>query len=369
MFEGEVDPAAGPAAARLRRLGVELRVVCPPGAVDVFEEAGAAVTPLQVGTGVGSLSALRRVLAEGVEVVHAHGLRAGLAATLARPGGLPLVLSWSDAVPTAGISALVARAVTRTVVPAAAAVLAATPELVAAASEFGARALFVPPVLPDPARLTRSPDQVREELALDARAPIVLARARLLEENRLDLLVEASARWRREGVAGHVVLVGAGPAYRDLVARATVARAPVTFAGERRAEASAEDERAGLEDLLAAATVAVVTDVRARPDFALRAARAGVPVVVPEDGVIGQLLGDGAIAVPAGEVGSLDETVRSLLAEPGARSVLAARARSQVATWPDAAGAAADLAALYERVSRATVTADTEPSDTPGGLR
>jgi glycosyltransferase involved in cell wall biosynthesis len=392
VFEGEVDRTAAAVVAELVRLGVEVCAVCPPRSVALFEGTGAVMTPLQVGTGVASLSALRRLLRQGApagdgpepvdgpDLVHAHGLRAGLAAALARPGSLPLVLTWSDPVATAGVPALVTRAITRTVVPAASAVLAATPELVTAATQLGAgEVLAVPPTMPEPPALTRSAEQVREELALSAEGPIVLSRAKLVEETRLDVLVAASARWRRDGAAAHVVLVGIGPAYRDLVAQATVARAPVTFAGDRTTAAfEAEEERAGVEDLLAAATLAVVTDLRARPEFAARAARAGVALVVPAGGVITRLLGeDAVVAVAPGDVEALDETVRSLLHDPGARAAVAERARALVSTWPDAAGAAERLMELYARVSRATAAGpadgaerSTAPaSDTPGGLR
>src|SRR5690606_28781437 len=115
---------------------------------------------------------------------------------------------------------------------------------------------FVPPVLPAVApQPSRSAEQVREELALPDR-PLVLARAGLYDRARLDVLIEASVRWRRNGTAAHAVLVGVGPAYRDLVAQATVARAPVTFAGERTDATDEADDRATLADLLAASTLA-----------------------------------------------------------------------------------------------------------------
>jgi glycosyltransferase involved in cell wall biosynthesis len=408
VFEGEVGHDGPLLVGELLRHGVDVRVVCPPAVSALF--AGTAVTPLAVGTGVAALAALRRVLAEA-DVAHAHGLRAGLAVTLARASGLPFVLSWTDPVATTGAAGIVGRALTRTVVPAAAAVLAATPDLVRAATRLGAKEVALAPLLlPAAAVPSHTAEQVREELALPAEGPIVLAQARLVEESRLDVLVEACARWRRPG-GPLVVLVGVGPAYRDLVGQATRTRAPVTFAGDRtdapppdpsgdgpdRTAAAAgpadqaedgpvPEERASLADLLAAATLVVVTDPRARPGFALQAARAGVPLVVPHGGLIARLIGGetveetagqagsaageqtggpdavpagpprGIVTVPAGDVDALDAAVRALLDDPVARADLAAAARASVGGGPDAAATASDLAARYERVSGDTAT-------------
>jgi glycosyltransferase involved in cell wall biosynthesis len=376
-------------------------VVEPPAGSLIVEPAGAAVVR-PGGLPMVELAGAPVAGPAGVDVVHAHGLRAGLASALARSGGTPLVLSWSEAAPSAGAVGLVGRALTRTFIAAAAVVLAATADLAQAATSLGAgQVRHTPPVRPEPSPAVRTPEQVREELALPA-GPIVLAHGRLLDQTRLDVLVDAAAGWRRTDAAAQappqVVLVGVGPAYRNLVARAMVARAPVTFAGDRaapdprsadgtgrdpdgmRPEAThggVGEERAGLADLLAAATVAVVTDTRARPEFALRAALAGVPLVVPEGGTVERLLGGdpvagpAVVAVPAGDVGALDAAVRALLDDPAGRAGLAAAARERVAGWPDIATAAGDLAVIYEQVARVTadgpVAGPADQVDTPGG--
>jgi glycosyltransferase involved in cell wall biosynthesis len=136
------------------------------------------------------------------------------------------------------------------------------------------------------------------------------------------------------------------------------------------------EERASLEALLAASAVAVVTDPRARPGFALRAARAGVALVVPQGGVVAALLGgeaqtvvgtgEGVATVPSGDVDALEEAVRALLDNPAARADLVATARARVADWPDVPAVAAQLAALYERASRPTAEDSAAVSDTPG---
>ncbi|MDT5026450.1 MAG: hypothetical protein QOE61_2876, partial [Micromonosporaceae bacterium] len=83
--------------------GTRVDVYCPATTEDTFAfgEAGARVTiiddiPASPGPrDVGVVSNLRRALrAEPVDLIHAHGLRAGFVAAIARPGDTPLVVSW-----------------------------------------------------------------------------------------------------------------------------------------------------------------------------------------------------------------------------------------------------------------------------------
>lgn len=388
VFDGEVGPDAARLAAELARLGV-------------------GTATLVAGGGLGGLATVRRALREA-DVVHAYGLRAALAVALARPGRTPFVVSLAEVPPVPG--SLVTRAIHRAVFPAAAAVLVPTPALVEAVTRLGAREVrVVAPPLPDPLVARRTPEQVREELALSPDGPIVLAVGRLHPDTRFDVLVEAAARWRPRQPRPQVVLVGVGPAYRPLVAQATVARAPVTFAGDRAwpapdaadipagertvtatgaAEPSApfavegaqpdadvaEDERASLADLLAAASVAVVTDPWADPGFALAAARLGVALVVADGGTVAAALPEGVTTVvPPGDADALEAAVAALLDDASARADQVAAARRHVAGWPDAAAVAGELAEVYAAVAGSTgadgyvaAGGTTEASDTPG---
>src|SRR5687767_9155283 len=84
--------------------GVAMTVFCPAAteAQFRFAEAGARVTPLEIparpgGRDLGAVADLRRALrADPVAVLHAHGLRAGLVAALARPSATPLVVTWHN---------------------------------------------------------------------------------------------------------------------------------------------------------------------------------------------------------------------------------------------------------------------------------
>jgi hypothetical protein len=144
-----------------------------PGTGAAFDATGARVISLTVGVGVGAVTALRKVLREsGVDVIHAYGLRAGLAASLARTG-LPLVVDWPGPVPAAGAAGLARRALARTVSAAADLTLAASTDLVATAGRLGAREVVLAPVIaPELGPPQRPVDEVREDLGVTG--PMVL---------------------------------------------------------------------------------------------------------------------------------------------------------------------------------------------------
>jgi glycosyltransferase involved in cell wall biosynthesis len=342
--DGEIGQDVPALARALVLRGVELTVICPPELAWAFAETGATVTPLTVGVGVAAVTALRHALREpGLDVVHAHGLRAGLAASLAKTNGTALVVGWPEPVHVAGASGLARRALARTVAGAADLTLAASTELAAIATRLGAREVRVAPVLvPDLPAATRSADDVRDELGVTG--PMVLAVGRLHARMHHDILVAAAARWRDRRPIPQVVLAGTGPAYRDLVAQVATTRAPIVFAGHR-------DDVA---DLLGAADLAVVTAERVRPLFALEAARAGVALVAAESSGLVDLLAGSAELVPPGDVDALDHAVRRLLDDPGGRTVLAAAGQARAAAWPSVNEAAGEIAAGYAAVAHST---------------
>jgi glycosyltransferase involved in cell wall biosynthesis len=342
--DGEIGQDVPALARALVRQGVDLTVICPPELAVAFEDTGARMTPLAVGVGVAAVTALRHALREpGIDLVHAHGLRAGLAASLARVNGMPLVVGWPEPVHVAGASGLARRALARTVAGAADLTLAASTELAAIATRLGAREVRVAPVLvPELPPPTRSPDEVREELGLGD-GPMVLAAGRLHARMHHEILVAAAARWRDRRPLPQVVLAGTGPAYRDLVAQVATTRAPVTFVGHREDPA----------DLLGAADLAVVTAERVRPLFALEAVRAGVALVATQSSGLTDLLAGAAELVQPGDVDALDHAVRRLLDDPAGRAVLAASGRNRAAGWPTVDEAAGEIAAGYAELAAA----------------
>ncbi|MBY8874481.1 glycosyltransferase family 4 protein [Micromonospora sp. PLK6-60] len=326
-------------------------LVCGPAATQEqfdFTGAGARFVPVEIPASptpadARAVAALRRALADAkVDVVHAHGLRAGLVAVLARPA-VPLVVTWHNAVLAGGLRGQLSRLAERVVARSATIALGASADLVARAAALGAPdarlAPVAAPTLPAPRRRRTA---VRAEFGVAAGQPLILSVGRLHPQKRYDVLVDAAARWRTRRPAPVVVIAGSGPAYLPLAARISAARAPVTLLGHRT----------DVADLLAGADLALVTsDWEARQLFAQEALRAGVPLVATDVGGLPELVGDAAVLVPPGDVDAVDAAVRGLLDDDARRAELARRGVERAAAWPTEADTVAALAALYAELS------------------
>lgn len=290
-----------------------------------------------------AVRSLRRALrARPPAVLHAHGLRAGLVAALARPAGVPLVVTWHNLVVVDGIRGRVYRGLEGYVARAADVTLGASADLVARAREMGAAdarlAAVAAPTLP-PA--TREPAQVRAELGVEPDRPLVLSVGRLHPQKGYDVLAAAAARWVSTVPGVHtpyVAIAGSGPAYMDLAKRISAVRAPVHLLGHR-------DD---IADLLAAADIAVVTSVwEARQLFAQEALRAGVPLVATSVGGIPELVGDAALLVAPHDVDAVAAAGGRLLADPGLRAEYARRGLARATTWPTEEDTLRQVAEVY----------------------
>ncbi|MFJ8834370.1 glycosyltransferase family 4 protein [Micromonospora aurantiaca] len=326
-------------------------LVCGPAATEEqfdFTGAGARFTPVEIPASptpgdARAVTALRRALGDTpVDVVHAHGLRAGLVAALARPAA-PLVVTWHNAVLAGGLRGAVSRLVERVVARSVRVALGASADLVDRAAALGAAdarlAPVAAPALPAPRRRRTA---VRAEFGVAADRPLILSVGRLHPQKRYDVLIDAAARWRTRTPAPLVVVAGSGPAYLPLAARISAARAPVTLLGHRT----------DVADLLGAADLAVVTsDWEARQLFAQEALRAGVPLVATAVGGLPDLVGDAAVLVPPGDVDAVDAAVRDLLDDPARRADLGRRGLARAATWPTEADTVAALAGLYAELT------------------
>jgi glycosyltransferase involved in cell wall biosynthesis len=313
-----------------------------------FTAAGADFLPVEIPASPGpqdsgAIRALRKAFAgREVDVVHAHGLRAGFVAVLARPSA-PIVVTWHNAVLARGLRGHASAVVERIVARGAALTLGASEDLVERARSLGARDARLSAVAAlelAPPRRNRA--QVRAEFRVAPDVPLILSVGRLHPQKRYDVLIEAAARWRELTPAPVVAVAGSGPSYMLLAQRASETRARVYLLGHRT----------DVPDLLAGADLAVVTsDWEARQLFAQEALRAGVPLVATAVGGLPGLVGDAAVLVPAGDVDALDTAVRELLADPDRRADYAARGPRQAATWPDEEGTIADIRAAYASVT------------------
>ncbi|SBT40295.1 glycosyltransferase family 4 protein [Micromonospora narathiwatensis] len=333
-------------AKGLTAAGVSVLVCGPAATQDQFDftGVGARFAPVEIPASptpadARAVAALRRALtATGVDVVHAHGLRAGLVAVLARSAA-PLVVTWHNAVLAGGLRGGLSRLVERVVARGVRVALGASADLVERAAALGAAdarlAPVAAPTLPAPRRRRAA---VRAEFGVGPDRPLILSVGRLHPQKRYDILVDAAARWRTRSPAPLMLIAGSGPAYLQLAARISAARAPVTLLGHRT----------DVADLLAGADLAVVTsDWEARQLFAQEALHAGVPLVATAVGGLPELVGDAAVLIPAGDVDAVDAAVRGLLDDDVRRADLARRGTARAATWPTEADTVAALAALY----------------------
>ncbi|BCJ35550.1 glycosyl transferase [Actinocatenispora thailandica] len=342
---GGIGRHVGSLAAALVRDGHPVRVLGPREVAERFDFGAAAFRPVPISAGLNparDLPALAALAAglRGADVVHAHGMRAGLLAALARPRSAPLVVTWHNLLPNngSGPRQRLLAALERRLARSATVHLCASDDLVDRVLRLGGRDVRPAPVaapsLPPP---RRDAAQVRAELGAVGR-PLVLSVGRLHQQKGYDLLVDAAARWRGVEPRPLLVIAGDGPERAALTDRIAATGSPVTLLGHR-------DDVA---DLLAACDLAVVSSRwEARQLFAQEALAAGRPLVCTAVGGVPGLVCDAAVLVPAGDGDALAGAVEALLADPARRSELAARARDQAARWPTEADTVAQVEAVY----------------------
>ncbi|TYP81973.1 glycosyltransferase family 4 protein [Blastococcus xanthinilyticus] len=331
--------------------------VCGPRATEElfgFTGQAAAFAPVEISAGLApgadarAVQALRRAVA-GDDLVHAHGLRAGLVAAaalrLVRPPAR-LVLTLHNALPEGGgLRRRVLEQAERATVRAADLVLAASEDLAENARRLGARDVRLAPVSAPPLPpATRTRVEVREELGLVDDRALVVAVGRLHPQKGYDVLLDAVARWsadQRVRPAPLVVVAGDGPLHDELAGRIRAEALPVTLLGRR-------DD---VGDLLSAADLCVLPSRwEARSLTAQEALRAGVPLVATRTGGLPELLGAAAELVPVGDAGALADAVVRVLGDSAHAEDLAAAGLRQAATWPDEAATAAQLIDLYREL-------------------
>ncbi|MGW7193884.1 glycosyltransferase family 4 protein, partial [Streptomyces sp. NPDC054838] len=320
--------------------GVRVTVCAPAeaeGAYD-FTGAGAEFTP--------DAAAALRAACAGADLVHAHGVRAGMRAALALRGDrrgrrVPLVVTWHGGAPeTPGALGRMGRLLERHVARAASVVLGASPDQVDLARLRGARdarlaAVAVPvAAVPEPVE----PEKVRAELGAVER-PLLIAVGSLVARRGYGLLLEAAREWRALDPVPLLVIAGEGPLRAELTRRIEAEGLPVRLLGRRR----------DADRLLAAADVAVLPSRwEGRSLLAQEALRAGVALVATRVGGVPELVGDAAVLVPYGDAGALADAVTALLADPARRARLAAAGPVQAATWPSEDETVAQVLSVYD---------------------
>jgi glycosyltransferase involved in cell wall biosynthesis len=308
--------------------GWVVRTAGPAGVLDGLVEQS-AVVPVPRGR-----AALARA-ADGVDLVHAHGLKAGwLASTLRRRP--PLVLSVHNLVldEAAGRAAPALRALESWLPRRVDAVIAVSEEI---GRRFGSHphVHVIPPIGPAPA-VTRSRDDVRRDLGVAPDERLVVSVARLHPQKDLPTLFAAVAGIERT----RVVVFGEGP---DEPALRQSAPANVVLAGSR----------ATVGDEIAAADLFVVSSRwESGPLVLLEAMALGRPVVTTRVGLAPKVVRDGETGrlVDVGDVASLRAAITDLLDDPVHAAAMGERGRVAAAATFGADALVARVEAVYREV-------------------
>jgi putative peptidoglycan lipid II flippase len=343
--------------AGLTALGVPVRVAGPSAADQAFglTSSGAGFDPVEIADRPRPVADLRallrlRALAGSVDVVHAHGLRAGALAVLAartRRARPRVLVTLHNALVAGGRIAAVHGILARIVATGADQVLVVSGDLGAQARALGARRVERA-LVPAPVRPVRGdPAAVRTWLlgtSAAGDAHLIVTVARLAPQKGLPLLLDAVALLTADpdtpGV--RVVVAGDGPLHDELAASIAARSLPVELLGRR-------DD---VPELLAAADVVVVPSVwEGQPLVVQEALRAPSALVATDVGGVREVAGDAALLVPVADPPALAQALRTVLTTPGTAGRLRERARTRALELPTDDDAARQVLDCYRTLA------------------
>jgi glycosyltransferase involved in cell wall biosynthesis len=277
---------------------------------------------------------LRRQIAD-VDVVHAHGIRAGALAALARKRRRPaLVVTVHNGPPRTPWAAAVYRVLERIVARRADVVLCVSADLEARMRRRRAKEIEHA-IVPAPVA-----DGETGRAAAGSR-PVILGVGRLTTQKGFDLLIEAAGHWRGRQPEPQVVIAGTGPLAAALASQARGLGIDVMFLGQR-------DD---VPTLLSAAAVFVLPSRwEGQPLVLQEALRAGRPIVAADVGGVRALAGKAALLVPAENPAMLALAVERVLDDGDLSARLAVAAAARAAELPTPADAVAQVIDLYQRI-------------------
>jgi glycosyltransferase involved in cell wall biosynthesis len=361
----EVLQLLGPSAGGIRRhvaaltdelaaRGWSSRVAGPAG---VMEGIGRQdhVVPVTGSLSPGAVLAARRAIGEvvgagKVDVVHAHGLKAGwLASTVG--SARPLVVTVHNLVldEASGRRAALLRYLEGRLPRRVDRVVAVSPQI---AERFAGlpgadRVEVVQPVGPPP-RPQRDPEKVRADLDVPPEAPLVVSVARLHPQKDLPTLLRATVELRATVPDVVVVIVGEGP--DEAALRAMIDE--LGLAGTVRLVGT----RPQVADELAAADAVVLSSLwEGSPLVIAEALELGRPVVSTPVGFVPELVEDRVSGrlVPVGDDGALARALGDVLSDRDAAAALgrAGQERERRLLGPDRL--VGELLRIYDEVRSA----------------
>lgn len=288
---------------------------------DALADAGAQLWPLPLtGRRPADLArAVRRLRVRAArttpDVVHAHNVKAAVVARVACGRGVPIVAT------VHGLPARDYPNAARLLRLAADHVVAVSPHVADELCRHGlpaAKTSIVENALVPAAVRPRT--EARDRLGVEPHTVVVLCAARMTQQKRHDLLIDA---WAAMPSHARLVLAGDGPLRTTWEARAAdaIREGRIRFLGQR----------SDVDWLLAASDLVVLpTDWEGLPMNVLEAMAAGRPVVASR---VAGLLGhfdSAARLVEPGSASALAEAIGDLVADPVARAELAERGRRLV---------------------------------------
>jgi len=342
---GGIRAHVGELSRRLGARGWTVVVAAPAGVMagagrqDVDVDVAWAPSPARLRR---ARAALRRAC-EGADVVHVHGVTAAaLALTLRRRP--PVVLTIHNVV--AGTQrrwrARLLAVLERAIVARCDHVVVISPEIDRiAARAVGARRSSVLPVAP-PRQVTRAPADVRAEHRVAPDAPLLVAVARLHPQKDLPTFLRACARVRDAAPGLRALVVGEGPARRELEALRTALHLDrvVTFTGWRPNP---------VDEMAAADVVVLSSRWEGSPLAVAECLALGRPLVSTAVGTVTHHLADGVSAciVPVGDDAAVADAVVGLLRDPDLAARIAAAGRRVAASTFDPERLVAGVEAAY----------------------
>jgi len=331
----------------LQAAGATVRVCGPPATDELFgfRSTGAQFRPVRIASGLRpaqdarALLSLRRSLGRP-DLIHAHGLRAGLLSELARPAAPVVVTVHNALLDPPGARRRISESLERVVMRGADVVLAASLDLADHARAAGGRDVRSAPLSAPPLpEAVRSRAEVRAELGVADTSPLLLAVGRLHAQKGYDTLLAAARQWRGRADGLLVIIAGDGPLEKEMSAQIQREELPVVLLGRR----------SDIADLLAASDLVVLTSHwEARALVVQEALRAGRPLVATAVGGIPELAGHGAgVLIAPDDPAALDAAVTGVLADAAKAAALVAAGLSAAASWPTLQDTVAQLAAVY----------------------
>lgn len=353
LVAGTVAGGVGRHVAHLARgltdLGINVRVACPEVVAAHFDLAatGAQLVAVDIGSRPQPLrdrstTSTLGQHAEQVDVVHAHGLRAGALSVLGcgDSSGTPVVVTLHNAAPEGRVAAALHHGLERLVCSRADLVLAVSEDLQRQAEARGGAAVDRAVVAAPRATPVRGRDEVRADLGIPDGSAMVVTAGRLAAQKGFDRLLEVLARPEIRDLDLRAVIAGDGPQRASLQREVEREGLPVQLLGHR----------SDVQDLLGAADLAISTARwEGQPVWLQEALSVGVPIVATDVGGTAQVIGGGGDLVPD-EADAVTAALHRAVTDADHRADLRRRSLARAGELPTEADAIAAALDAYRRV-------------------